>query len=46
MYRLAKLLDIPETTVRRWAKTGPQHPEIMRRALADLLKEMVNHELE
>ena len=42
MYRLSKLLDIPETTVRRWAKSGPQHPEIMRRALADMERELTN----
>jgi hypothetical protein len=40
MYKLSKLLDIPETTVRRWTKKGPQHPEIMRRALADLEREL------
>ncbi len=40
LYRLAKLLDIPPTTMKRWAKEGPQHPELTRRALRDLAKEM------
>jgi hypothetical protein len=36
MYRLSQLLDVPQTTIQRWCKDGPQHPEIMRRALRDL----------
>jgi hypothetical protein len=27
MYRLSKLLDVPQTTIQRWCKDGPQHPE-------------------
>jgi len=39
-YRLAQLLEIPGNSMKRWAKEGPQHPELMRRALRDLAKEL------
>jgi len=40
LYRLARLLEVKPTSMRRWAKSGPQHPEVMRRALRDLEREM------
>lgn len=38
LYKLSQLLDVPQTTIQRWCKTGPQHPVIMEMALKELGK--------
>jgi len=42
MYRLSQLLDVPQTTIQRWCKTGPQHPVIMEMALTELERRLVS----
>jgi hypothetical protein len=40
MYKLSKLLDVPQTTIQRWAKEGPQHPVLMSMALKQLERQI------
>lgn len=35
-YRLAKLLNVTQTTIARWREKGPANPTILEMALAEL----------
>jgi transcriptional regulator with XRE-family HTH domain len=35
-YRLAKLLNVTQTTIARWRENGPANPTIMELALKEL----------